>query len=294
MLDTTPPNIRFLAHSTRGYKGSSSFGADDATPDQIKSRLGHDLASIVTAYIDQLGLLSHSGSKLKLIFWSLGGGNIISAYNLLANNALSTTEADTLRTKVSEIILYENPSHLCFGASASVFTNAYRAAIAGKSYEEMFDISIKNVTGFYDYDNSTIANLKVGIRDDKTAYRPRRSATDDAGFMEFITPAIDPAPLPYYLQSITPESEEGVKYARDALKAMLESPGVRNVKVLTTRYTVPDCLEGAAIVVGELRTLEKGMGIEEDTKTELRLVDGEYNHFLHVQAPEVVWENVMG
>jgi hypothetical protein len=67
MLSCVPSNIRVLAHSTRGYKGSSPFSEADSTEEQLCARIGQDLASIVAEFIEKPSLLSNTGSKVKLL-----------------------------------------------------------------------------------------------------------------------------------------------------------------------------------------------------------------------------------
>lgn len=44
------------------------------------------------------------------------------------------------------------------------------------------------------------------------------------------------------------------------------------------------------MLAARLRDLERESGVV--GKTELCWVEGEYGHFLHVQAPEVLWANI--
>jgi hypothetical protein len=60
--------------------------------------------------------------------------------------------------------------------------------------------------------------------------------------------------------------------------------------VLTTKHTVPDCLEGPAVLVGELTKLETET---QARKMKLCWVEGEYNHFVLVQAPTELWKAIM-
>lgn len=96
-----------------------------------------------------------------------------------------------------------------------------------------------------------------------------------------------PTPVSRYLKAATPENEEGEEYARSAMKAMMQSPGVNSIKVLSTKHTFVDCLVGVAELVGQFTAMEKIMKMEGNMN--LRWIEGEYNHLVHVHAPQVLW-----
>jgi hypothetical protein len=289
MLSCIPSNTRVLAHSTRGYKGSSPFSDSDSTPEQLRTRIGQDLASIVAGYIEKLSLLSNPGSKVKLLTWSIGVCSLLSGYNLCAEGKLKPAHEEALREQISEIIVFEGPSTLGFGIPASASTQAYREVVSTLNPGDMFVAAIRQVTGIFDYSQAIIDDVVKGIPTMDAVFQLRSSLADDDAFMAIITPIMEPNPLSYYVQARTQESDEGVEYSRTALRAMLEAPAVKQIKVLTTKHTVSDCLEGPAVLVGELSKLEKEMEVK---KTSLRFVEGEYNHFVLVQAPEVLWEAI--
>ncbi|KAE9364385.1 hypothetical protein N431DRAFT_421317 [Stipitochalara longipes BDJ] len=289
MLDSVPPNTRVLAHSTRGYNGSSPFSNPNASEEELRALIGQDLALVIAGFVDRLSLLSHPASKIKLLTWSIGVCSLLSAYNLVAISKLPSSHSKVLTTQINEIIIFEGPSTLGFGIPASAATLAFRAVFDKLSPGEMFVAAIRQVTGIYDYSNEILKNVAKGVPTMDVAFQPRSSLADDEAFMGFIRPIMDPAPLGIYVKAKTQESEAGWEWSRIALKAMLEAPGVEEIKVLTTKHTVPDCLEGPAVLVGELTKLEGEMQVE---KTKLCWVEGEHNHFVLVQAPNELWKAI--
>lgn len=248
------------------------------------------MASVVAGFIEKLSLLSNPESKVKLLTWSIGVCSFLSAYNLLAKGKLQPAQAQALREQISEIIIFEGPSTLGFGIPASASTQAYRAVISTLTPGGMFVAAIRQVTGIYDYSEAIIEDVVKGISTMDVVFQPRSSLADDDAFMAIITPIVEPEPLEFYVKAGTQESAEGVEYSRTALRAMLEASAVKKIKVLTTKHTVPDCLEGLAVLVGELTKLEKEMEVK---KMKLCFVEGGYNHFVLVQAPEVLWKAIM-
>jgi hypothetical protein len=289
MLSSVPTNTRVLAHSTRGYKGSSPFSASDSSPEQLRARIGHDLASIVAAYIHKLFLLSNPGSKVKLLTWSIGVCSLLSAYNLLAEGKLEHVHEEALSEQISQIIIFEGPSELGFGMPASASTLAFRSSVGTLTPGAMFVAAIRRATGIYDYPQEVLDDVVKGIPTTHVDFQPRSSLADDDAFMAIITPIMEPGPLSYYVQARTQESDEGVDYSRTALRAMLKAPAVTRINVLTTKHTVPDCFAGPAVLVGELARLEEEIQVK---KMSLRFVEGEYNHFVLVQAPDVLWKAI--
>jgi len=289
MLDSVPSNTRVLAHSTRGYAGSSSFSNPDASEEELRTLIGKDLASVIVGFVDQLSLLSHPASTMKLLTWSIGVCSLLSAYNLLATEKLPSSHSEVLTTQVSEIIVFEGPSTLGFGIPASAATLAFRAVFDNLSPGEMFVTAIRQVTGIYDYSDEVLEKVVNGVPTLDAVFQPRGSLADDEDFMGIINPIMDPTPLGIYVKARTQESKEGLEWSRTALKAMLEASGVKEVKVLTTKHTVPDCLEGPAVLVGEFTRLEEERKVK---KMKLRWVEGEYNHFVLVQAPNELWKTI--
>ena len=290
MLDSVPPNIRVLAHSTRGYKGSSPFSNPDAIGEELRTLIGKDLAAVIAGFIEKLSLLSNPGSKVKLLTWSIGVCSLLSAYNLRAEGKLTSSHEKVFREQISEIIVFEGPSTLGFGIPASAATLAFRALFDTLSPGDMFVAAIRQVTGIYDYSKEIIDDVVNGIPTMDVEFQPRSSLADDEAFMAITTPIMDPDPLGIYVKARTQESDEGLEWSRVALKAMLEAPGVERVKVLTTKHTVPDCLEGPAVLVGELTKLEVETKVK---KMDLCWVEGEYNHFVLVQAPDELWKAII-
>jgi hypothetical protein len=289
MLSCVPSNTRVLAHSTRGYTGSSPFSEADSAEEQLRARIGQDLASVVAEFIEKLSLLSNPGSKVKLLTWSIGVCSLLSAYNLLAEGKLNPDGEKSLREQISEIIIFEGPSTLGFGIPASASTEAYREVVSTLTPGGMFVAAIRQVTGIYDYSEAILDDVVKGVPTMDVVFQPRSSLADDDKFMAIITPIMESEPLRFYVKARTQESEEGVEYSRTALRAILEAPSVKKIKVLTTKHTVPDCLEGPAVLVGELTKLEKEMEVE---KMKLCFAEGDYNHFVLIQAPEVLWEAI--
>lgn len=290
MISSVPPHTRVLAHSTRGYDHSSPFPNPDASEEELRTLIGLDLASVITGYIDQLSLLSDPSSKIKLLTWSIGVCSLLSAYNLLAEGKLEPGQERVLREQISEVIVFEGPSTLGFGIPASAATLAFRAVFDTLSPGDMFVAAIRQVMGIYDYSKDILDDVGRGVPTMDVIFQPRSSLADDEEFMAIIKPIMDPAPLGIYVKARTQESEEGLEWSKIALKAMLNAPGVEGIKVLTTRHTVPDCLEGPAVLVGEL------MMLEEETqarKMKLCWVEGEYNHFALVQAPTELWRAIV-
>jgi hypothetical protein len=97
---------------------------------------------------------------------------------------------------------------------------------------------------------------------------------------------IDPSQLQFYLTGGEFNGEEAMENLCVSLKQMVDSEGVKKTKLLTTKNPVPDCLEGIAILVRELMSIGK-------EKMELYFVEGEHNHFLHWEAPELFWESIL-
>jgi len=289
MLESVSSGTRAIAYSTRGYNGSSPFSNPEASDDELRNQIGQDLAAVIAGFVDQLSLLSHPASKIKLVTWSIGVCSLLSAYNLLAISKLPSSQSKVLATQISEIIVFEGPSTLGFGIPASAATLAFRAVFEKLSPGEMFVAAIRQVTGIYDYSEEILENVTKGMPTMNVVFRPRSSLADDEAFMGVIQPIMDPSPLGIYVKARTQESEEGLEWSRTALKAMLGALSVEEIKVLTTKHTVPDCLEGPAVLVGELTNLEREMQVE---KMKLCWVEGEYNHFVIVQAPDELWKAI--
>ena len=288
MLDSIPPATRLLAHSTRGYKNSSPFTSDgQSSAQETRGGLGEDLASVIAGYVDKLSLLSHPESSIKLICWSLGGGSVLAAYNLCTKNSLSDANSRALNESISEIIFYEPPATLVLGLEPSASTLASRQSATHSNPLENF---LVGAAGIYEYPLPFLQNIKAGVRGDRTIFKPKGTLADDANFRNLAEETMDPGPMMNYIIASTPRFAEGEEHVRDALKAMLAAPGVSKVKVLTTLHTVPDCIEGSGVLVTRLQELEKEMQVE---KSELCFVQGEYNHFVHVQAPEVLWASIL-
>lgn len=192
-----------------------------------------------------------------------------------------------MREQISEIVIFEPPSSLGLGLSPSAFTIAYRESVIGKDPQPMFAIAMSQVTGFYKFPEHVISYVEKGVRDEDTDYRPYKSSFQEAWFGEAVVSSMDPAPVSKYLKAATPENEEGEEYARSAMKTMTQSPGVKSIKVRSTKHTVADYLEGVAELMGEFMAMEKVMEIE--GKMNLKWIEWEYNHFVHVHAPEMLW-----
>jgi hypothetical protein len=291
MLFSVPPHTRVLAHSTRGYVGSSPFPNPEASEENLRTLIGHDLASVIATFISELSLLSHPASKVKLLTWSIGVCSLLSAYNLLAEGKLEHADREeALRSQISEIIVFEGPSTLGFGIPASASTLAFRSVFDTLSPGDMFVAAIRQVTGIYDYSELFLEDVVKGVPTLDVVFQPRTSLADDEEFMGIISPIMDPAPLSIYVKARTQEGEEGTEWSRSALRAMLDAPGVKDIKVLTTKHTVPDCLEGPAVLVGDLTRLEKELLVKKKT---LCWIEGEYNHFVLIQAPTVLWKAIL-
>ena len=259
MLDSAPPNTRVLAHSTRGYTGSSPFNNPDGSEEELRALIGQDLVGVIAGFIEKLSLLSNPSSKVKLLTWSIGVCSLLSAFNLCAEGKLTASHEYALREHISEIIVFEGPSTLGFGIPASASTLAFRAVFDKLNPGDMFVAAIRQVTGLYHYSEAILDDVSRGLPTMDVVFQPRTSLADDEAFMAVITPIMDPQPLQTYVKARTQESDEGLKWSRVALRAMLESPGLEAIRVLTTKHTVPDCLEGPAVLVGELTRLEKEM-----------------------------------
>ena len=288
MLNSIPPTTRLLAHSTRGYKNSSPFTSEgQPSAQEARDCLGEDLASVIGGYVEKLSLLSHPESSIKLICWSLGGGSVMAAYNLCAKKGLSDENAKALNKQISEIIFYEPPATLVLGLEPSASTSASRQSATNPNPLENF---LVGAAGIYEYPLPFLQNIKAGVRWERTVFKPKGTLANDANFRKLAEETMDPGPMMNYITACTPRFTEGKEYVRDALKAMLGAPGVRKVKALSTLYTVPDCIEGTGVLATRLQELEKEMQVE---KSELCFVQGEYNHFVHVQAPEVLWASIL-
>lgn len=288
MLQNVPINVRLLAPCSRGYNYASPFAASDSIPEQIRTRLGHDLAFIMTGFVSKLDLLFHPESKLKLLSWSVGAMTLLSTYQLLHAGQLSPENEKTLNTKISEVIIFEATTGLLLGQPASAFTAKYRKDLESLDSAGMWRRSISQVTGIYHYEAKVLEDVKDGIRDETTVYPINESLADDPAFMEKITPIMDAAPLRFYQQAATPENAEGRAYTRECVKGMLGS-GAR-VVVLSTKHCVPDCLEASAVLIEEFKAVDKDAGKE--GKVELRFIEGEYNHFINVTAPKILWKSL--
>jgi pimeloyl-ACP methyl ester carboxylesterase len=286
MIESVPTNTRVLAPSLRGYTGSSPFSEQDSSPEQLRTRIGQDLASIVAAYIEQLSLLSNAGSKVRLFTWSLGVCSLLSAYTLLAEGKLMPECEVVISEKVSDIIIFEAPATVGFGRPASASTREQQSVINTLTPGGQFIASMRQVTGIYEYPQGILDDVVKGVPVMDVVFQPGSSLADDDAFMAIITPIMEPAPMSYYVKARTTESEEGTEYARAALRAMIKAPGVKKVRVLTTKHTVPDCLEGSAVLVGDLTKLEPET---QSKKMKLCFVEGKCNHFALVQEPKALW-----
>lgn len=288
MLKHVPDNIRLLAPCSRGYKYASPFSAS-GTPDNIRAQLGHDIASITTNFISKLSLLSHFRSKVKLLSWSVGAMTLLSAYQLLHTHQLSLENEDTLRSKIREVIILEATTGLLFGLPPSAFTARYRKDLESLDAACMWTRSIRQVMGVYHYEPKVLEDVRNGARDATTVYPINESLADDSEFMKIVNPFIDPTPLPFYQQASTPESEEGRQYIKESLRGMLDN-GAEKIVILSTKHCVPDCLEASAVLVGEFGTLQEESG--KGDKVELRFIEGRYNHFVNVTAPDALWKSL--
>jgi len=286
MIKSAPTNSRVLAHSTRGYAGSSPFNPQDSSPEKLRARIGKDLALVVAAYIDQLSLLSNSESKVKLFTWSMGVCSLLSAYDLLAEGKLIPECEKALSEQISDIVIFEAPATVGFGRPASASTREYQSMVSALTPGGQFIASMRQVTGIYNYSQAILNDVAQGIPTMDIVFQPQSALADDDAFMAIITPTMEPEPMGYYVKARTPESDEGIEYARHALRAIYEAPGVQKLKVLTTKHTVPGCLEGSAVLVGELARLEHEI---RSKKTRLCFVEGACNHFAVVKAPENLW-----
>jgi hypothetical protein len=143
------------------------------------------------------------------------------------------------------------------------------------------------VTGFYNFPEHVISRVEMGVRDEVIILKPYKSSYEEQWFGEAVITSIDPAPIDKYLKAATPENENGIEYGRISMKEMFESEGVRSIKLLSTRHTVVDCMEGVAELVRQFTAMKQGK--EMDGKMRLKWIEGEYNHFVHVYAPEVLW-----
>jgi hypothetical protein len=68
--------------------------------------------------------------------------------------------------------------------------------------------------------------------------------------------------------------------------------GVKNIKVLCTGMTVPDCMKGSSLAYGKLQELEKGV-TEKNKKTEICCVWGGEGHLFQVLTPLALWEKIL-
>jgi hypothetical protein len=165
MFRSTPPNTRFLAHSTRSYKGSSPFTTEHHSSGQATGDcLGDDLASIIAMYIEWLSPLSHHESSIKLICWSLGGGSVLSAFSLLAQKRLFWGNEKAVCASVSEIIFYEPRVNGVLNLQPSPSTITERAEAAQKN-ENPLETFLSRVAGLYDYPADFLEGIKAGVRD---------------------------------------------------------------------------------------------------------------------------------
>ncbi|KAE8443638.1 hypothetical protein EG329_001496 [Mollisiaceae sp. DMI_Dod_QoI] len=289
MLQNVPPNVRLLAPCSRGYKYGSPFSTSDATPEQLRARLGHDLASVTTNIVSKLHLLSHPQSKLKLLCWSVGTMTLLSAYQLLWTSQLSSENEETLKIKVDEIIIFEGTPGLLMPPPASAFTEKYQRDLEILDPASSWIKSILQTTGIYHYDPMAFADTENGIPDEMTVYPINESLADDPAFMKIVTPLMDPAPLSYYFLAGTLKNGEGRAYLRESVKGMLSS-GAEKVVVLCTRHCIPECLQASASLMDDFRLCGRDIGKE--GKAKLRFVEGDHNHFVNVTAPEVLWKSL--
>lgn len=170
MLQNIPPNVRLLAPCSRGYKYASPFTTSDLTPKQIRARLGHSLASTITAFISKLDFLSHPGSKLKVLSWSVGAMTLLFAHQLLHTSQLSPENEKTLNKHINEIIIFEASTGLLLGRPASAFTAKYRKDLESLDPAGMWMRSMRQVTEIYHYDLKVLEDVENGIRDEITIY----------------------------------------------------------------------------------------------------------------------------
>jgi hypothetical protein len=286
MIESVPTNTRVLAPGLRAYTGSSPFSEHDSSPEQLRSRIGQDLASIVAAYIDQLSLLSNAGSKVKLFTWSMGVCSLLSAYSLLSQGKLTPECQKALSEKISDIIIFEAPATVGLGRPASASTREAHFVCSTLTPGGQFIASMRQVTGIYEYPQTILDDVEKGVPTMDAPFQSRSTLADKDAFMAIISPTMEPEPMSYYVKARTPESDEGIEYARVALRTICEASGVRKLTVLTTKHTVPDCLEGSAVLVGEVLKLEHE---KSSKKMRLCFVEGECNHFALVEAPKALW-----
>lgn len=148
--------------------------------------------------------------------------------------------------------------------------------------------------GMYVYPESYFDDLQKVNKDfGATEYwsaKYTNTLADDQTFLESLDGVLDVAPFSIYAAAFTPASQDGRDYARRAFKAMLSSPGVLAIKAVTTKHTLATCIEGSVRLIGELRELQS-----ETQKRDLQLkfIEGPYNHSIHVQAPEVLWSEIL-
>lgn len=291
MLDHVPPHTRFLAFSTRGYAPSSPLDAA-STPLQIQAQLGHDLAAVISNFITQLSLLAHPESKVKLLVWSMGFGSFLSTYQLLGSFRLALDSDMTMRGRINEVIIFEIPPTMVLGAPPSADMQSYNKNIENKSSAEIFQIGMQRVTGFYNLPDSVFTDLQRGVANTEIVPPAEKFSSDDPEFMRFVGSSMDPGPIVSYTAAAL-HGEKGDAYSKAALNSLMKS-GVKKVTVLTTRKTMADCLGGNALCYGMLRDLRKDMGDDwHSPQVESRLIEGEYNHFIHVHDPKALWDSIV-
>lgn len=298
MAATVPPNTRLLAFSRRGYGGSSPFSEDVSACSDIRDRLGDDFASVTTAFVERLSLLAHPDSRVKVICWSLGHVSLLKAYHLLYQGRLSDAKKHVLSSQVSEIIFFEPPasSALGFEPSASVADvrrNQAEASVLdpAQQIQGLLDLFF-GVWDFPDYFMAGAETQKPGERPGfSEMFLPTMTLNGDPDIKERAQDGIlEFGCLPYCIAAVTPITPEGRQDVQDALKAMLSAPGIKSLKTLNARNSLPECIEGPLLLGAELRHID--LQIKSGTDIKTIILDGRYMHYVHNQAPELVWANI--
>ena len=293
MLETLPPRTRCIAISPRGHSPSSPFSPEDlASGVHLVATLGHDLAALLVYLVQSLSLPVDSGNAISLLGWSFGNMSILSAYHLLSKSPspLNAEERVGLSTYVSQYICYESPE-----IAMAVPESPERAdaqAEMSRTFREIltspedrnrgevaaFDRFLASVSAYYHHESMSTAEHSP---------KPQRPLTDDKFLrQQFLDGCTCPAAF-VQIALAKPRYAESQPEASAALTTALQA--VVNCKVMVlqivTERTAPACRNGMLEMKRQMRALDVG-----GAGWHRRTIVGDYNHYLHNHAPNVLWK----
>ena len=277
-MEARPPSIRLIAFNLRGYSGSSPFNDEDkASGPSIMNRMGRDVVEFVNYTVQQLNALSVKGSSLVLMSWSFGAASIIAAFGLSQCQHDRGDHLDWI-SFVKGVVIYEAPSDLVFGLTRSDDL-AVRPPLPPPS---MF---ARLVSGFYQYPSGFFDEDAI-IHTGKV-YTATRYLTDDPGFWsKSCVNSLEPGPDEIHRAARFAEcNEKSHEHVCSALEMLARLP-IEWIICVATMHGPSRCMEGC-------KWLRKHMANLAPDKFIAGFVPGDYNHFIHNVAPEVLWKKLL-